>query len=217
MKKFLLGSLLVCSLNLVACSNNNDERAAASENTESKTEATATDYELEEEGSDVMEMSFEDGRLEAAYVNIDIEKTQVVHDNFSDEDGLVVWYSTENNSEDNVVPSEVFDMFVVKQQDGSTEYDLTSDVDTFDSSEALYPMYDETGEPIEDTDKYNSAIDDQKQFNQEFEEPAYNDLLPDKTVQTAVGIPLNNTDYPVTISIGEDFPTNTNEEYEISL
>jgi len=214
MKKVLLGSLLVCTLSLVACSNNGDEEDATAASTESKTEVTAAGYE--EEGQDVAEMSFKDGKLETDYMKMSIDKTQVAHDNTMDEDGLVIWYTIENTSEDNIVPSEEWYLFTAKQQDDSTEYNLTDDIGYFNSAEALYPTEDENGEFVDDA-SWDEADANQTEFRNEYEEPADNELLPGKSKQFATGINLNNTEKPVIIHVGEEFPTSNNEEYKINL
>lgn len=214
MKKFLLGSLLVCSLSLVACSNNNDEGAAAPVNNESNTEVSAEGYEGEEQ--DVVEMSFKDGELKSDFAEISIDNTQLAHDNFRDTDGLIVWWTVKNISEVNDVPENDLEMFAIKQQDDSTEYDLTEE-EEFDAAEALYPMYTDGGDSIEDADTYNEAIDDQQDFRKEYKKPAENELLPDKSVQVVTGITLNNTEHPVMIQLDEDFPASENEEYKINL
>ncbi|GAA3020550.1 DUF5067 domain-containing protein [Tetragenococcus solitarius] len=214
MKKVLLGSLLVCTLSLVACSNNGDEEDTTAASTESKTEVTAAGYE--EEGQDVAEMSFKDGKLETDYMKMSIDKTQVAHDNTMDEDGLVIWYTIENTSEDNIVPSEEWYLFTAKQQDDSTEYNLTDDIGYFNSAEALYPTEDENGEFVDDA-SWDEADANQTEFRNEYEEPADNELLPGKSKQFATGINLNNTEKPVIIQVGEEFPTSNNEEYKINL
>lgn len=161
-------------------------------------------------------MSFKNGELETDYMNLTIDETQVAHDNEPNEDGLIIWYTLENTSDENIVPSGEWYNFVIKQQDESTEYDLTEYLDMFDSAEALYPTVDESGELVDDA-TWDKSIDDQEQFYSEYEEPAENELLPGKTKQFVTSVTLNNVEKPVTIQIDDMLPVSENEEYKINL
>lgn len=212
-EKVLLGVFSLGVIGLAGCTNEN----ADSTDVEEETEVTAADYELEEEGSDVMEMSFEDGKLTAEYVEITIDETQVAHDYFNDEDGLIIWYTIKNTSEDNIVPSDEFSMFDIKQQDDTSEYDITENEFTnyFDAQEALYPTEDENGDLPEDS--FEQAVDQQDKFTEEYLKPTNNELLPGKTVQAVYSVGLDDTENPISIKLQEDYPAPTNETYKINL
>lgn len=215
MKKVLLGSLLVYSLVLVACGSN--EESTVENSTTETGQETEVNADQNDEGEDyVSEMSFENGKLETDYMELTIDDTQIAHDNFEDEDGLIIWYTIENNSEDNIIPSDEFYSFELKQQDDTSEYDLTEDIGWFDPEEALFPTENEDGEMVDD-ETYDANFSKQEEFYDDYLKPADNDLLPGKSVQVATSVPLNNTDNPVSMKVYEDYPMETNETYNINL
>lgn len=218
MKKVLLGVLVLAGFFISGCSttketNSNEIKSPSS--TESTTEINASTQNSSEK--DAFEMSFKDKTLTGVNYKLTIDKTQVGHSNPTDEDGLIIWYTVENKSEDNLVPNDILSLLTFKQQDETSEFDLTEDVGKFDAAEALYPMYNDDGSTIEDVDTYNTAISEQNKFYEEFEEKSYAELLPGKSVQCATGILLNNTVKPVNVSLSEDMPTSENEPLVINL
>ncbi len=218
MKKMLLGALFLTGLIVTGCSTNkeaNSNETNSSSSTQASTEINVSAQSSSEK--DVFEMSFKDKTLTGVNYKLTIDKTQVGHNNSTDEDGLIVWYTVENKSEDNLVPNDILSLLTFKQQDETSEFDLTEDVGKFDAAEALYPMYNDDGSTIEDVDTYNTAISEQNKFYEEFEEKSYAELLPGKSVQCAIGILLNNTDKPVNVSLSEDMPTSENEPLVINL
>lgn len=218
MKKMLLGALFLTGLIVSGCSTTkeaNSNETSSSSSTQASTEINVSAQSSSEK--DVFEMSFKDKTLTGINYKLTIDKTQLAHDNSADEDGLIIWYTVENNSEDNMVPNDILSLLTFKQQDDTSEYDLTSGVGYFNSAEALFPMYNTDSSPIEDVDAYNDAIDQQNKFSEEFEEKSHAELLPGKSVQCAIGILLNNTDKPVNVSLSEDMPTSENEPLVINL
>lgn len=219
MKKMFVGFLLITSFSLGACSNNNEASKestdATSATAQNQTSVTATT--VSEPESQVADMYFKNQTMEFPYFSLKIDKTQVGRDNANDESGLIIWYTVKNNSEANIIPSDLLSYLSFKQQDETSEYDLSNDLGSFDSAEALFPMYNEDGSDIEDVDKYNEALDKQKKFYDEFEEKADTDLLPGKEVQVVTGITLQNTEHPVVIKLSDDFPAKENEELVVNL
>lgn len=218
MKKVLLGVLVLAGFFVSGCSttketNSNEIKSPSS--TESTTEINASTQNSSEK--DAFEMSFKDKTLTGVNYKLTIDKTQVGHSNPTDEDGLIIWYTVENKSEDNLVPNDILSLLTFKQQDETSEFDLTEDVGKFDAAEALYPMYNDDGSTIEDVDTYNTAISEQNKFSEEFEEKSHAELLPGKSVQCAVGILLKNTNNPVKVSLSENMPASENESLVINL
>lgn len=214
MKKLSV-ALLVCSaLLLSACSN--EKESSSSNTSDTKTEVSAEQVTSSSE-RDTVQMSFKDNVLTGEGFKLTIDKTQVAHDNLSGEDGLIIWYTFENSSEANMKPSDIFSFFTFKQQDATSEYDLTDQVGSFDSAEGLYPMYDANGEPLEDDTAYNAAVDNQNTFHDDFELKSDSDLLPGKSVQVVEDVLLNNTEYPVVMKVADDFPMSINKEVTINL
>lgn len=214
MKKILLGILLIFSL--AACGN--DEQSSGKEKKPSKEETEITTArQTSSSVSELTEINFKDGKLKSDRMDITIDKTQTAHNNFTGEDGVLIWYTIKNKSKDKFMPISEWAVFTVKQSDVTTEYDLTDELDNFDGAGALYPMYDEKGKPLKDDKKYNKAIDDQEKFDQKYTEPAYNELLPGKSEQLVTTIPLNNTKHPVTMKVSKDQPAKVNETYKINL
>lgn len=214
----LLGALFLTGLIVTGCSTTKE--ANSNETKSSSFSQAGTEISISSQSSsekDVFEMSFKDRTLTGINYKLTIDKTQLAHDNSADEDGLIVWYTVENNSEDNVVPNDILSLLTFKQQDDTSEYDLTSEVGYFNSGEALFPMYNADSSPIEDVDAYNNAIDQQNKFSEEFEEKSHAELLPGKSVQCAVGILLKNTNNPVKVSLSENMLASENESLVINL
>ncbi|WP_368251725.1 hypothetical protein [Enterococcus sp. 2201sp1_2201st1_B8_2201SCRN_220225] len=165
--------------------------------------------------------TFSNGKLETPQFTLTIDKTQVSKDATANEDGLIIWYTVENKSNTNLIPEELLGNLSFKQRDETSEYDIPTDYNGFNSAEGLFPMYNEDGTSIEDIDKYNEAIQKQNEFSETFEKKAYSELLPGATVQVVEGVLLHNTEYPVTVTL-QDFllgesGVNTSEEYTINL
>lgn len=215
MKKGMVSVGILGSLLLAGCTTNTKD--TASNNSETKASVTEITAEKESSERDAIEMSFKDGTLEGLNYKLTIDKTQLAHDNFSGEDGLIIWYTLENNTETNLVPRDNFSMFSIKQQDETSEYDLSDSIGTFSVGEALYPMYDENGNPLEDTEAYNAAIDEQNKFHDDYEVKSDAELLPGKSVQTVTSVVLNNTEGQVKIKLPDDFPTSENQELVVNL
>lgn len=215
MKKISIG-LLVCSAMLLSACSNEKKEASTANSSDKKTEVTAEQVTSNSE-KDAIQMSFKDKVLTGQGFKLTIEKTQVAHDNLSGENGLIFWYTFENTSETNMKPADIFSFFTFKQQDATSEYDLTDQVGTFDAGEGLYPMYDTTGSPLEDTDAYNAAVDNQNKFHDDYELKSDSDLLPGKSVQVVEDVLLNNTEYPVVMKVSDDYPMNVNKEVTINL
>lgn len=191
--------------------------ALSSEPENKQTSASTSTEELEYS----QQTTFSNGKLETPQFTLTIDKTQIARDSAADEDGLIIWYTVENKSNDNLVPNELLGNLSFKQRDDTSEYDIPTDYNNFDSAEGLFPMYDEDGADIEDIDKYNEAVSKQNEFNDTFEKKAYADLLPGTTVQVATGVILHNTEYPVTVNLQDfllgDGGVNSSEEYTIDV
>lgn len=161
------------------------------------------------------ETTFKNGKLTTPGFILTIDKTQVGHDNSADENGLIIWYTVENLSDRTFVPDDLLLNFYITQRDETSIYDIPTDYNGFDSAEALYPMYNTDGSSIEDIDKYNEAVRNQNEFNDEFEKKSYAELLPGAKVQVATGLLLHNTDYPVSVKlqdfVSEDSQTSSEE------
>lgn len=224
MKKIVrLGLVLFCGIVLGACggASDNDEtnetasmqsssnHLKASSTTQSSTiidSSIVSSVPTTESSSSVIqtEITFKNGRLTTPGFILTIDKTQVGHDNSTDEDGLIIWYTVENLSNRTFVPNDLLLNFYITQRDETSIYDIPTDYNGFDSAEALYPMYNSDGSSIEDIDKYNEAIRNQNEFKEEFEKKSYAELLPGAKVQVATGLILHNTDYPVSVKL-QDF------------
>ncbi|TNX49355.1 DUF5067 domain-containing protein [Enterococcus faecium] len=222
MKKSILcvGVLGLSLAVLGACSSNDGGNKTAEESTTTISSSTTTEIQASTQQTserDVIEMSFKDKTLTGPGYKLTIDKTQVGKDNSSGEDGLIIWYKLDNQTEANMVPSDMFSMLTFSQQDDTSEYDLTSSVGTFDVSEALYPMYNEDGSPLEDDAAYDEAVTNQNNFLDEVDAKSDAELLPGKSVQCVTGVVLNNTQGEVKIKLGEDFPASENQELIVSL
>ena len=73
------------------------------------------------------------------------------------------------------------------------------------------------GSIIEDNDTYNTAVDNQNKFHDDYELKSDSDLLPGKSVQVVEDVLLNNTEYPVVMKVADDFPMSVNKEVTINL
>lgn len=219
MKKMFVGFLLFSSLGLAACSNNNEASKESTDATSAaaqiQTSMTATP--ASESESQVAEVSFKDKTLEFPYFTLKIDKTQIGHDNGMDEDGLIIWYTVKNKSDENIVPQDQLQNLSITQQDETSEYNLLSNLGFFDPAEALYPVFGEDGMALEDDDLYNERQEQQDTFNEEFVNKATTDLLPGKEVQVVTSITLKNTDYPVVIKLSDDIAAKENEELVVNL
>lgn len=240
MKKIVgLGLVLFCGIVLGACggASDNDESNVTSsmQSSSNHLKASATTQSstiidsstvssiptIESSISESQtETTFKNGKLTTPGFILTIDKTQVGHDNSADEDGLIIWYTVENLSDRTFVPDDLLLNFYITQRDETSIYDIPTDYNGFDSAEALYPMYNSDGSSIEDIDKYNEAIRNQNEFNDEFEKKSYAELLPGAKVQVATGLMLHNTDYPVSIKLQDfvlDEGQNNDEEYIIDI
>ena len=225
MKKIVgLGLVLFCGITLGACggasdsdainetpsmkSSSNHFKASASTTQSSTIINSSTPSSIPTIESSISESqtetTFKNGKLTTPGFILTIDKTQVGHDNSSDEDGLIIWYTVENLSDRTFVPDDLLLNFYITQRDETSLYEIPTDYNGFDSAEALYPMYNSDGSSIEDIDKYNEAVRNQNEFNDEFEKKSYAELLPGAKVQVVTGLTLHNTDYPVSVKL-QDF------------
>lgn len=210
MKKIIKGIAILSLglLSLAACGSN-----AASKDG-GKTEVSATKKSSE---SNEAKISFKNQVLTGPGYKLTIDKTQVGHDNSSGEDGLIIWYTVNNNTKENIIPKDIFSMFTIDQQDSTSDYDLTSKIGTFDEAEALYPTYNPDRTPIEDVDASNKAGDEQNSFNEGIELKGEAKLLPGKSVQCVTSVVLNNKEGKVVIKLGKEYPTKDNQSLVIDI
>ncbi len=216
--------LLGLGLLLIGCSNNTENQGQNStiktdisvknsKTDESDLKNTATSQVISSTESNV---TFENGVLETPEYKLTIDKTQVGHNNFTGDDGLIIWYTVKNKSEYNVVPQDLLKWFEVTQTDGTSQYKITTDYNFFNSEEALFPMYTEGAVPLEDDNAYNQAIEDQQNFQEEYSNKGKAELLPGKEVTASIGLQLQNTSYPVTFKLINGL-SEKNFEYQLEL
>ncbi|MCH4170109.1 MAG: DUF5067 domain-containing protein [Lactobacillus sp.] len=179
MKKVLWLTLLTTlTLTFGACGNNNNTATKSSSSSSSKT-STAQKVSSSSTATTSNDTNFKDGVLTVPEAKLKITKTQVAHNNEDNEDGLIVWYTITNQSQQNIEPEDILKRLAFHQNDGNASYTLEDD---FDAAEALY-----------------SDEAEQDKFENEVEDLADNELQPGKTVETVAGIELRNTNDPVTV------------------
>jgi len=220
--KVNIGLCLGLVLLLMGCGNNGENPDSINK-TETSIKNSQSNFSKEKvtESSKVVssaenDVTFENGILETPEYKLTIDKTQVGHNNFTGDDGLIIWYTVKNKSDYNVVPQDLWAWFEVTQIDGTSQYKITTDYDFFDSEEALFPMYTEGAVPLEDTEAYNKAIEDQQNFQEEYSDKGKAELLPGKEVTASIGLKLQNTSYPVTFKLINGL-SKKNSEYQLKL
>ncbi|MCO6542149.1 MAG: DUF5067 domain-containing protein [Lactobacillus sp.] len=140
------------------------------------------------------ETTFKNGTFENKNTQIKIAKTQVGHDNKAKKDGIIITFNITNKSKEEFPPSDALRYIKISQSNGKSDFDLISG---FDSSEALYPLYNTDGSTIEDTEQYNAIIDKQNKFKEQYEDPIDAKLLPKKSITVIQGFELKDTKHPV--------------------
>ena len=191
---FIVIAMLLATLSLGACSSGNSK--TKSTNTDNNSKETANDISDSHGESD--NVSFKDGTLKTNNFLLKIDKTQVGHDNYSGEDGIIIWYTLTNKSKKNIVPDNIFKYFKVQQSDGNSLFDLDFG---FDGAQALYPTYDSNRQQIEDP-KYSENLKKQDEMSKNGKSEAQ--LLPGKSVSTYQDFSLKNKEHDVTISLDPD-------------
>lgn len=191
MKKYLLGSLLVCSLSLVACSNNSTEEATAASTEQSTVKTT------EEEP----EATFEDGVLESDDFTLAYKDAKIINSPMEEGPGLYVTYTLENKLDENINPQEILDVTVMARQENDTsEVELAND----------YHSVDAFGERDEDYNTYGEQVDK--------ENAVKDDLKPGKEVEIVNAFSLDNKEEPVQLQMLVDLETKEySDPYEIKL
>lgn len=195
MKKFLLGSLLVCGITLAGCSDNEENAGVASSNTE----VTVQDTDFSEEDS-TEEMSFKNGTLETEEFKLSYDKAKIINSFMEDGSGIYITYKLENKSDENIIPSEVLSQnLLLSQENDTSEVELDPGYDT------LNAFADEG-----DSERYNEQID--------IDEEADNALKPGKEVEVVDSYYLDNKDYPIKMQAIYDEETDElSDSYEVKL
>lgn len=190
MKKYLLGTLVVCSLGLAACTSNEDGEVSAQSTKQTTTEKT------EEEP----EATFEDGVFDNDSFTLTYKDAQIINSPMEGGPGLYVTYTLKNKLDENINPQEVLDTVVIATQENDTsEVDLAND----------YHSLDAFG-PEEDADTYNDQV--------EKENAVSDDLKPGKEVEIVNSFGLDNKENPVQLQMLIDPETEEySDPYEIKL
>lgn len=201
---------------LSACSSKNSSDKETTISTQKgNTEITANITQNSESSSGFSDYSFKGGKLETPEMDILIDKTEVGH--ATGEDGIIIWFTITNKSEINIIPQSELYIFDIKQQDETSEYQIATDYNYVDAAEMLYPMYNDDGTTVDD-ELYDKNLKLQNEFEEKYGKKFYAELMPGKEVQTAIGLKLENTEHPVTISLSEPYASNVDsEEYVINL
>ncbi|MCH4169532.1 MAG: DUF5067 domain-containing protein [Streptococcaceae bacterium] len=188
MKKLkIFGILIIFLMTIGGCNKNNNEKSSQK-----------LQQEWAEDGNSEP-ATFNDGTLKTNEAELIIDKTQFVNGSQDGNYGLIVWYTVTNNSKENIVPENLLTYFKITQNDDSSSYNIENDFNFFDSAGALYPITDE--DISNNPEAYKSAIDNRNNFNKEFSLKASSELLPNKTVQVATGLTINNLSYPITFEL----------------
>lgn len=207
--KISIMTLLAVGL-LSGCGNQNSSTKSGSGD---QTTAVSTKPKSMKSNNDT---TFKNGKFENKNTKIKILKTQVGHDNQTKKDGIIITFYVSNKSNKEFPPSDALRYLKISQSNGKSDFDLISG---FDSSEALYPLYNTDGSTIEDTEQYNSIIDKQNKFKEQYEDPIEAKLLPNKNVIIIQGFELKDTKQPVYV---KGYPTPYSEKpvgspYKINL
>ncbi len=220
MKKVsLLGILSMWLLVFGACGKNdkNSNDVIESSSDIEKTEVTietSSDVQHNESHSSI----FKAGKFISNAYDLSIDKTELKHNNSSDYDVLVITFTVNNKLDDNIVPKELFqDLFIIKQQDETSEHQLYSEMAYQDEApELLFPLYDSKGDLVDD-DIYEVNEHKQKEFKETVGNKLDSELLPGKEVQTVILVNVENSEYPVTFSLDENLPMKEKEDFVVKL
>ena len=191
MKKYLLGTLLVCSMGLAACTSNNDEEVSAQSKEQSTTETT------EEEDP---EATFEDGVFENDDFKITYKEAKIIQSPMESNPGLYTTFELENKSDENITPQDVLEEYIIMNQENDTsEVELDN----------RYHSLDAFG-PEEDTESYSEQVD--------IDNKLLNDLKPDKQDEYVISYELDNKKEPVNMQTMVDSEYGEySDPYEIKL
>lgn len=221
MKK--VGSFVLLSISLFllgACKSPDNKSQQEKPLKTEKTEKGSSEVVANEVTSDSFDKGFEgysfiDGVLTTPEMVITIDKTEVGH--ATGEDGLIVWFTIKNNNDFNIIPQSEFYIFDIKQQDETSEYQIDTGFNYVDVAEMLYPRYTDDGDTVDDeTYEKNGIL--QEEHDETYDKKFYAELLPGKEVKTAVGLHLENTEYPVIINLSEPYASEIkSEDYVINL
>ncbi len=219
MKKIsLLGLLSVSLFTLGACGSDKavtKESISSPNKNSATTEVTAESIKKNEQGSDFSQYSFEDGLLITPEMEIKIDKTELGH--ATGEDGLILWFTIKNKGTVNIIPQSELYMFDIKQQDDTSEYQIATDYNYVNVAEMLYPQYNDDGTTVDD-ETYDKNSELQEQHDETYDKKFYAELMPGKEVKTAIGLHLENTDYPITINLSEPYKKEIqSKDYVINL
>lgn len=218
MKKITLFSVGLVSLMVFgACSNNGKSKETTENNKKNKTEVTVA-TSSSAENNETYSSVFKDGKFTSNSYDVSIDKAELKHNNVSDYDVLVVTFTISNKLNENIVPQEIFeDLFIIKQQDETSEHQLFTEMAyQQEAAELLFSQYDIEGNPIDDK-AYEINEAKQKEFNETIGNKLDADLLPGKEVQAVILVNVENNEYPVTFSLDENLPMKEKEDFVVNL
>lgn len=219
MKKFSLYGLLGLSIIILgACSPEKTDKETTTIETNSKKTEITTEGTSESQNGESHSSVFKDGNFTSNAYDLSIDKTELKHNNSSDYDVLVITFTVNNKLDENIVPKELFqDLFIIKQQDETSEHQLQSEFAyQQEAAELLFPLYKTDGSSI-DEPLYSENEEKQKEFDNTIGSKLEADLLPGKETQAVILVNVENSEYPVTFSLNENLPMKEKEDFVVNL
>lgn len=174
MKKLLFtGILLASGIILIGCDKENNDTKKNTIQSTSTSDSTIVSTEISEKEI----ATFKDGVFTTDEFKISIKEKHIIKSPSEEKYGLYVVYDITNLSDSNIVPKDIMDSSIEMQQ--TTETSLV----TLDN---VYYYLDAFGD-----DDYNNQV--------EISNRAFDELLPQKTLEIVEGYSLENTNSPITM------------------
>lgn len=160
--------------------------------------------------------TFKNGTFKCSKYTIKITKTKIGIDKENQINGIIIFFNIKNFSKKSIQTLDSLYCLRFEQSNGKSTYDLDSN---FNSSEALFPTFNDDGSIITDSDLYDSNTSRQEKFQELYEDPLNAVLLPGKTVTVVQGFKLKDLSHPIYVKAYKNSysTTTVGQPYKISL